>query len=250
MNKLSYIFVAALFFLSIHSAWAHREDYLNKTFVYQTIEPTELELEYWSKYGSESTSPVHLVAWEHTGAVELGINDHWMIESNSTFRHSPDHHFDHLITRVESRFRLFEEGAKFLDPAFSVEYSISNVNQKTEHIIEPTFVLSKDFSRLNFTLNISTAKILNSSEGPDVGYAFASRYDFRRFLRVGFEAQGELGHDAPQYFIPQIHLLLPHEITPKFGVGVRYSGEGEKIFLKFVIETGLEFEKSKMPKGK
>ena len=167
--------------------WCHREDYLNKTFVYQTVEPKELELEYWTQYGSALTSPVRLVEWQQTGAVEFGFTGHWMIEGNTTFRRLPGSDFRYLVTRIESRFRLFEEEDKILDPAFSVEYSHSNVAGKAEHIIEPTFVLSKDFSRLNVTLDFSFAKVVNSDEKVEAGYALASRYDFRHLLRLRSE---------------------------------------------------------------
>lgn len=226
---------------------AHREDYLNKTFVYETVEPKALELEYWTQYGSAATSPVRLVEWQQSGAVEYGITGHWMVEGNVTFRRLPGGEFRYLDTRVESRFRLFEEGDKFLDPAFSVEYTHSNEDGRTEHIIEPTFVVSKDFSRLNITFDFSLAKAVNTDEKVEAGYAVASRYDFRRLFRVGLEAQGEFTHNAPHYIIPQIHLLLPHDITPKLGVGIRHSGEGEKLFLKFILEVGLELGEKEKP---
>lgn len=229
------------------SAWGHREDYLNKTFVYQTLEPKELEFEYWAAYGSAGSSPARLVEWEQTAALEYGLTGHWMMEGNTTFRRLPGGDFRYLVSRVESRFRLFEEGEKFLDPAFSVEYTHSNENGKAEHIIEPTFVVSRDFSRLNVTLDFSFAKALNTDEKAEAGYALASRYDFRRLLRVGLEAQGEFSHNSPHYIIPQVHLLLPHDITPKLGVGIRHSGQGEKLFIKFIMEVGFELEEKEKP---
>ena len=227
-------------------AWGHREDYLNKTFVYQTVEPRELELEYWAAYGSATSSPARLVEWEQTGAVEYGLKGHWMVEGSTTFRRLPGGDFRYLVTRVESRFRLFEEGVKILDPAFSVEYSHSNENGKAEHIIEPTFVVSKDLSRLNLTLDFSLAKAVNTDEKAEAGYALAGRYDFRR-LRLGLEAQGEFAHNSPHYIIPQVHLLLPHDITPKLGVGIRHSGQGEKLFIKFIMEVGFELGEKEKP---
>lgn len=230
--------------------YAHREDYLNKTFVYQTVEPKELELEYWVEYGSAFSSPTRLVEWEQTLSAEFGVTSHWMAEGFTTFRRLPKDRFQYLVTRVESRFRLFEEGEKILDPAFSLEYSHSNENGKSEHIIEPTFVISKDFSRLNFTLDFSLDKVVNSNEKVEAGYALASRYDFRHLLRVGFEAQGEFTPNSPHYIIPQVHLLLPDEITAKLGVGIRHSGQGEKLFIKFMMEMGLEFRESKITERK
>jgi len=245
MRKLLSGLVLVVCLFSSSLVWAHREDYLNKTFVYQTVEPKELELEYWAQYGSALTSPVRFVEWQQTGVVEFGFTGHWMIEGSTTFRRAPGGRFHYLITKVESRFRLFEEGDKILDPAFSVEYSHSNENGKAEHIIEPTFVLSKDFSRLNVTLDFSLAKALNTDEKVEAGYALASRYDFHRLLRIGLEAQGEFCLNSPHYIIPQVHLLLPHNITPKLGVGIRHSGLGEKLFIKFIMEVGLELGETK-----
>ncbi len=241
------LFVLALFVFAFPTSlvWGHREDYLNKTFVYQTVEPTELELEYWVEYGSAFSSPTRLVEWEQTISAEFGLTGHWMVEGFATFRRLPADRYRYLMAKVETRFRLFEEGEKILDPAFSLEYSHSNENGKSEHIIEPTFVLSKDFSQLNFTLDFSLAKVVNSNEKVEAGYALASRYDFRHLLRVGFEAQGEFTPNSPHYFIPQVHLLLPDEITAKLGVGIRHSGQGEKLFIKFMMEIGLELKKSR-----
>lgn len=249
-KKLLFVLVLFLFVLPTSLVWGHREDYLNKTFVYQTVEPKELELEYWVEYGSAFSSPTRLVKWEQTLSAEFGVTSHWMAEGFTAFRRLRGERFSYLLTVVESRFRLFEEGEKILDPAFSLEYSHSNENGKSEHIIEPTFVLSKDFSRLNFTLDFSLAKVVNSNEKVEAGYALASRYDFRHLLRVGFEAQGEFIPNSPHYFIPQVHLLLPDEITAKLGVGIRHSGQGEKLFIKFMMEMGLEFRKSKVAEGK
>lgn len=234
-----------LMFFRPDICWSHREDYLNKTFVYQTVEPKELEIEYIAEYGSGLISPMRLVEWRQGGAFEFGFTSHWMIEGIATFRRTPGDEFRYLSTRIESRFRLFEEGDKLLDPAFSIEYTHSNESGTTRHIIEPTLVLSKDFSRLNFTLDFSLAKDANSDEKTEADYALASRYDFHHTLRVGFEAQGGFAHDSPHYFIPQLHFLLPHDITPKLGMGIRHSGQGEKLFLKFILEVGLELGETK-----
>ena len=239
MFKLSSIICYAFLFAPA-AAWAHREDYLNKTFVYQTVEPGALEFEYWAKYGSAQTSPARLVEWEQTGAAEFGITDHWMVEGSTTIRRLPGGQFHYLTTRVESRFRLFEEGEKAIDPAFSVEYSHISQDGESEQKIEPTFVLSKDFYRLNVTMDFSLAKSISTDQAVETGYAVASRYDFQHFLRVGFEAQGEFSREAPAYIIPQVHLLLPHDVTAKLGTGLRYAGEGEHFFVKFVTEIGFD----------
>ena len=205
-------------------AFAHREDYLNKTFVYQTLDHKELELEYWVHYGSTSTSRTVLNAWQHTASFEYGILEHWMIEAFSTFQHLPGRNLDYLATHVETRVRLFDEGKKFLDPAFSLEYTHSNAEGVSVHSLEPTLVLSKDLQRLNFTLDLSLEHQLNAGHETEFGYAIATRYDTKHLFRIGAEAQGTFGHTTPHYLVPQIHLVLPSEVTAKVGVGFRFSG--------------------------
>ncbi|RMH42827.1 MAG: hypothetical protein D6689_07130, partial [Deltaproteobacteria bacterium] len=60
------------------TAAAHPDDYIDETFVYQTVEPGELELELWSDVrggNGRDTSALY------TGAVEVGVTERWMVDS-------------------------------------------------------------------------------------------------------------------------------------------------------------------------
>src|SRR5438105_2140381 len=58
------------------TARAHREDFIDETLVYQTLERGEFEPEYWFDYGHRSD--VSRDFMRHNLAAEFGITEHWM----------------------------------------------------------------------------------------------------------------------------------------------------------------------------
>jgi hypothetical protein len=72
---LSRIFPAFLLLLLFSSsAFAHREDYIDETLVFATLDRGEVASQYWFDAGSEDSDGFT----RHHIALEYSITDHWM----------------------------------------------------------------------------------------------------------------------------------------------------------------------------
>lgn len=77
--------------------------------------------------------------------------------------------------RLEMRFRFTEEGDWPVDVAFSAEANTRRLaNGHYQYGLEPRLVLSKDFAKLNFTLNVAEELPVNRG-GPSVELASGAR---------------------------------------------------------------------------
>ena len=93
-------------------------------------------------------------------------------------------------------------------------------NSHYEDGLEPRLILSKDFAKLNFTLNV--AKELPVNRGtPSLEVASGTRYDATELFRFGSELKDDV-HERSGAIIPLIWLALPHEITFKAGILKRF----------------------------
>ncbi len=146
------LLVMGVSLLPVRMALAHREDYIDETLVFQTLEEHALEPEYWFDYGTRPEGDFT----RHNVALEYGITDHLMVDGRATVD-DPDKgkaNFD--SARLETRFRFTEEGDWPVDVAFSAEVNTRRLeNGHYQYGLEPRVVLSKDFAKLNFTLNVA-----------------------------------------------------------------------------------------------
>ena len=99
-------------------ASAHRDDYIDETFVYMTLARNEFELELWGEgRGGNGRRPS---AW-YTVASEYGITSRWTIDGAGQWTQDRDPlRFGRL--RLETRYRFSEEGSLPVDLAASAEY--------------------------------------------------------------------------------------------------------------------------------
>lgn len=131
-----------LLLLMLSSALAHREDYIDETFVFQTLEEHALEPEYWFDVGHRPGSDFN----RHNVALEYGITDHWMIDGRATVDNPDNAKTNFDSARLETRFRFTEEGDWPIDVAFSAEINTRRLeNGHYQYGLEPRVVLSKDF---------------------------------------------------------------------------------------------------------
>src|SRR5204863_8451698 len=132
-------------------AWAHRDDYIDETFVYTTLARSEFELEIWGESrGGEGRSTSR---W-FTGACEYGITSRWTNDGAGQWVRDHDPlHFGRL--RLETRFRFSEEGRLPVDLAASAEYERERqaLTADYEETLTPRIVVSRDLlTRFNTTL--------------------------------------------------------------------------------------------------
>ncbi len=230
--------------------FAHRDDYINETFVFQTLEAHEFEPELWVDLGSGShgEGSFRMV----NAAFEYGVTEHWMVDGFAGWLHTGDGQDSLQRVRAETRFRFGEEGDRPVDLAASFE---TEYEREAEHepagsasgstwawTLTPRLVLSRDLaSQFNVTLNLD----LGRQFGADArdrwvpGYAIAARYPREAFLRYGAEFRQDFGEERSTLLVPQIWFSLPHEATLKFGAGLDLGGGTRQNFARVVFE--IEF---------
>lgn len=235
MKKSLLIFLGLVVTLfSSNRALAHRDDYINETFVYQTLSKGEFEPEYTLDFHHARKDRKDFFL--NSLGFEYGITHAWMVDGIASLK--TDTGGDNVFqrSRVETRYRFSEEGVGPIDIATSLEYEWENEEGGDQALI-PRLVLSKDIiPKLNTTLNLFSEIGLSEAK-IRAGYALAFRYPAQSFLRYGVELQGK--HPSPNelLIVPQIWLAFRHEITWKFGAGAFLVSSRERFLARTVFEA-------------
>lgn len=215
--------------------FAHREDYIDETLVYQTLERHEFEPEYWFDYGWVGNTEDYF--FRHHVSTEYGITGNWMVDARATMLEPKDDGLRFDSARMETRYRFADEGTYPLDIAVSAELNTERQNNGENRFgIEPRLILSRDFGKLNLTLNLSEEFPFNSGT-PEFLTSSGFRYDATRLFRFG----SELKYNTNEHLgavVPQVWFILPHEITLKFGYSHGFDRNRED-FLRFALELGF-----------
>ena len=222
--------------LGAGQAWAHRDDYIDETFVYQTLGAREREIEGWAEIHAGHDR--HPRAW-YTGAFEYGLTKRWTVDGAAQWVHdSGGPGFGRF--RSETRYRFAEEGKGPLDLAISLEYEAETrraTQGETEHVLTPRLVLSRDLlPAFNTTLNLDFP-VPVSGEG-EVGfrYAIGARYPAEGFVRAGAEfKRGPSEHSS--ILFPQLWFAFPGEVTFKLGTGIGLGSSDDPFNGRAVLET-------------
>lgn len=216
------ILAAVLFASLTGSVLAHREDYLDETLVFETLEMGEFEPEYWFDYGHRSGGDFT----RHHIAMEYGLTPHWMIDVRGTIENASGSRALFDSARFETRYRFFEEGTLPIDIAVSGDFSFRRREDGSlAYALEPRLILSKDFGKLNVTLNLAEEFALNGGKAAfEVGSGF--RYNVSQLIRVGTELKYD-GREREGAVIPQIAFAFPHDITLKAGFSAGFARSTE-----------------------
>ncbi|MBO0695653.1 MAG: hypothetical protein J2P56_06070 [Verrucomicrobia bacterium] len=224
--------ICSFLLLCSPNAYAHGEDYIDETLVYDTLERGAVEPGYWFDIGRDDSG--HFM--RHNVVLEYGITDHWMIDARATGI-DEDHdgfHFD--SSRLETRYRFFDADTLPVDIAVSGEIN-SRRDEESHQIfgIEPRLILSKDFGKLNVTLNLAT-EIPFNRHSPTFEARGGCEYDVTDFFHVGTE----LRYDTEEHavgVIPQIRFTFPHRVTLKAGYSYDFGATHERFLrVAFVAE--------------
>ncbi len=215
-------------------ALAHKEDYLDETFVYETIGRRVAEVEYRTRFLRESRRREGEEFWTNTPVVEFGLTDHTMIELASdwgTARYFTE--FGGAFAQLRHRFG--DEGDYPLDPALGLEYETEREAGPLGHFLVPTLVLSKDVGACNVTANAFLKRGLDNATSKPWAfqYAFGLRYG-RHGVRWGAEIKA-LGVDR-RYVLPQVTIPLTHDLTLKVGAGRRLSPNSPAWLAECLVE--------------
>src|SRR5262245_50329843 len=177
-------------------AWAHRDDYIDETFVYQTLGGGEREIEVWGETHADQGQ--HPRYW-YTGAFEYGIISRWTLDGAAQW-------LDEVGTvglgrlRSETRYRFAEEGVHVVDLATSLEYELETdraTGEQSEQVLTPRLVTSRDIlTSLNTTLNLDLPVTISAGGGTQFRYALGIRYPAEGFLRGGMEFKQVPAHES------------------------------------------------------
>jgi hypothetical protein len=269
---------AAVFFLFVgpRLSWAQESPYI-VTYDHYLEEPGNLEVEYFSTFGTQRSGNPFLADWME---IEYGVKAWWSTEfyldGQSTFGDST------VFTgfRWENRFRLLQH-EHFVNPVFYMEYeqindadkilkeveghdvesdqAVSNALARKDlnHELEFKLLLSKTFNGWNFAVNPLATKNLLPSEPWEFGYALGASRPLnlnasakscnlcRENFIAGVELYGGLGdtqsfglHDTSHYLAPVAAWNLPSGWTLRLSPGFGLNDNSHQLLLRW----GLSYE--------
>ena len=224
------ILLCSFFVLCAVRAFAHGEDYIDETLVFATLERGAVEPGYWFDIGRDDSGQF----MRHNVGLEYGITDHWMVDGRATGideRHD-GFHFD--SSRLETRYRFFDEGTLPVDIAASGEIN-SRRDQDGHQVVgtEPRLILSKTLGKLNLTFNVSS-EIPFSRHSPSLETRGAWEYEATGFFHLGTELRYDTEEHAVAV-IPQIWFTFPRNVTLKAGYSYDFGAMHERFFRTAVV---------------
>jgi hypothetical protein len=223
-------FIVALFAIF---ALGHAEAQFYKVYGWKTPEAGEIELVYWTTYIASSdlqytffnniAKKEGMVA--HSFELEYGVTDRLTLAAYFDFENPPDHDFKYTRFRaVFFRYRFFNKGEHFFDPAIYVEYYIPRKEYDSEEL-EIRLILEKDIN--NFTLATNTMFEKKTSghevdEGLELNFAAGLYYKKYRAIQPGIEYYGKYGEFSDfKEFDAQRHIIFP-TLDLRFGPGFHW----------------------------
>ena len=241
LKNFGYPFLAAFGFSLVtpRAASAHRDDYIDETLVYLTLEKGEIEPEYFLDVGRKPNEELgkQVQFIRNNFACEYGITEHWMVDGRLTVEDARHDEPAFQASRFETRYRFFEEGERPLDVAVSGEFNTERSRSgRQEPGVEPRLIVSKDFGQLNLTSNLPVEIPLRTGSAAFLP-SFGFRYNTPHLLRFGAEVKHNT-HTHEDAVVPQIWFALPHEVTIKLGFSFGFNRNKED-FGRIAFEVGL-----------
>lgn len=274
---MKFLIFATLILLSVARISRAQESPYIVTYDHYLEEPGNLEVEYFSNFGTQRSGNPFLADWME---FEYGVKAWWTTEfyldGQTTFSDST------VFTgfRWENRFRLLQR-EHFVNPVFYVEYEQINDADKVikeveghdvesdnaepnararrdlNHELEMKLLLSKTFHGWNFAVNPLATKNLLPSEPWEFGYAMgasrplalnasANSCNFcRENFIAGIELYGGLGdtqsfglHETSHYLAPVAAWNIPSGWTVRLSPGFGLNVYSHQLLLRW----GLSYE--------
>lgn len=223
--------IAGLLLFSFRpAALAHRDDYLNETLVYRTVDRGVTEFENWFDLDQPSSESAF---FGHNLEIEHGVSDHFTLSALVAFD-SARHGFNYGRSGLGARYRFGEENPNGISVAAAVEFENDQFEQ-SDHVASRV-VLDRDFKDFNITLNLFPQFELRGHEGNAFGYAIGLRYGQEQPVRYGLEIQETVGEQCLGQVMPQLWIRLPYGLDLKIGYAQRLTS-GADNFFRVIVET-------------
>jgi len=271
------LFLAPLLFVFLPGSSLAQESPYIIAYDHYLEEPGNLEIEYFSTFGTQRTSNDFHAFWME---FEYGATAWWTTEfyldGQSTFGDST------VFTgfRLENRFRVLKR-EHFINPVLYVEYENitgadkllkeveghdvetdyadrnAALRQEHKHELELKLLLSGTHKGWNFTENTLAAKNLSSSPW-EFGYAIgasrplalkasAKRCSFcRQNFIAGVEMYGGLGdrhsfglHETSHYLAPVVAWNLPSDWTLRLSAGFGLNDNSHRLLVRWGVSREI-----------
>jgi len=226
-----------------------------KVYGYNTSPQGEVEAAYWFTHVLQSGSTYPFFnktvdkegLSQHALELEYGVTDRWMISGYLDFEDHPDGELQYAQFRaVMSRYRLFEQGERFMDTAIYFEYYIPQASYQRDEKLEARLIFEKDLLPFVVRLNPILEKTLSGAdvnEGVELEYA-AGVYTPVGAVKVGLEAYGKLGEfgnlkpwDAQEHYVfPDVEFRLGRHVEMNLGVGMGLTQASDDLLVKTIIK--------------
>ncbi len=214
-------------------AAAHKDDYLDETFVYQTMEKGTISLEYRSRYLDRSRDGLTGSYWNNNLSSEYGLTDSTMVESRLAWG-TPESNSQFNGGFAQIRHRFGDEGEYFIDPAIAFEYESERENGKLNNRLTTMLVLSKDIGDFNMTFNYAQPFALNGGGTPRSQRSFGIRYP-RHGIRWSIEYK-DLAVDK-RYILPAVQFSFAHDASLKLGIGKGINARSPRFLIAGLVEV-------------
>jgi hypothetical protein len=231
-----------------------------KVYPYMTPKKGETEAAYWFTNIVKSDKPYDYFGktldreglQRHSLEIEHGVTDHWTIAGYADFENPVGGDFKYVRARaLVTRYRFFEKGERFVDPALYVEYYLPYHKYSDNEKIEARVILEKDVGPVAVILNPIFEKNISGEveEGVELEYA-AGIYlsDLLPWLTPGVEFYGEVGElgdmepaDEQEHFVfPAVKVRLPEEMAVDLGYGFGLTRGSDDQVLKVILEMEMD----------
>lgn len=232
-----------------------------KVYGWKTPDQGEMELVYWTDY---IVSSGNQQAWfgstvdkeglfAHTFELEYGVTDRFTVAGYLDFE-QPDGESIELVQgrAVVARYRFFEKGERFFDPAIYLEYYVPRKSYRGEghDVLETRLILQKDFGENTLKINPIFEKVVSGpdvTEGLEFEYGISLYRDFSSKFEGGIELYGSMGEfasmrafeDQTHYLVPAVEYKFTKHIAWNVGVGFGLTDPSDDVIVKSIIEFEL-----------
>lgn len=226
----------ALALLPGSEADAHKDDYLDETFVYETVSAGTFLPEFRIKYSGPSRDSTQPGFRTYAPFIEYGITDYTMIEGRLAWG-TPAGEGEFAGGFLQLRHRFGQEGVYIVDPAVVIEYDSERDAGRLGHFFTPILILSKDIGELNVTANL----IFRQQFTPESDFEFQSAMGLR-YPRHGVRLSLEWKNlDARQRYVLSGVQFPVADLSIKAGAGTGVNPESPRFLAIILLE--VEFDK-------